>query len=285
MASSDDRRSGLETISISATPERLRSTKLMFGVLVVDRFAGVLLEMQPLDADLDLALGAHVEQHFALADDGVLELGDLVALRQVGIEIVLAVEDRALVDLRLEPEAGAHRLAHAFLVDHRQHAGHRRIDEADIGIGRPAEFGRGAGEQLALRRHLRMDFHADDHLPIAGLALDEALGVGSARIDEGQVYSFDVVDGAAPGVEALFEPHAHLRFAAGLALALEGEDLVALVLVEVHRAHVVGERIELDAVGALELEQRFHAPQQQRTNAVILKLGRHEQERDIGAAA
>ena len=43
--------SGFETISISATPERLRSTKLMRRVLVVQRLAGVLLEMQPLDAD------------------------------------------------------------------------------------------------------------------------------------------------------------------------------------------------------------------------------------------
>jgi hypothetical protein len=59
---------------------------------------------------------------------------------------------------------------HAFLVDHRQHAGHRRIDEADIGVGGLAEFGRGAGKQLGvdLDGDLGMDFQADDELPVAG---------------------------------------------------------------------------------------------------------------------
>jgi predicted nucleic acid-binding protein len=73
---------------------------------------------------------------------GLEELRNLVALRQVRIEIVLAVEDRAVVDLRLEAKPGAHRLLDALLVDHRQHAGHGRIDQRDIGVGLAAEFGR-----------------------------------------------------------------------------------------------------------------------------------------------
>jgi hypothetical protein len=57
-------------------------------VLVVHRLAGVLLEMQALDADLDileLALLVRADRNddLALADDRILELGDLVALRQV----------------------------------------------------------------------------------------------------------------------------------------------------------------------------------------------------------
>ena len=46
----------------------------------------------------------------ALADDRLLVLRDLIALRQVRIEIVLPVEDRFVVDLRLQPEPGADRL-------------------------------------------------------------------------------------------------------------------------------------------------------------------------------
>jgi hypothetical protein len=70
-------------------------------MLVVHRLAGVLLQMQALDADLDvlelaLAIRPERDHDLALADDRVLELADLVALRQVGIEVVLAVEDRAL---------------------------------------------------------------------------------------------------------------------------------------------------------------------------------------------
>jgi hypothetical protein len=142
-------------------------------MLVVHRLAGVLLEMQPLDADLDvlelaLAVGTDRDDDLALADDRILVLGDLIALRQVGVEIVLAVEDRAVVDLRLEAKTGAHGLGHAFLVDHRQHAGHRRIDEADIGIGGLAEFGRGAGEQLRVACDLGVDLQTDDDFPVAG---------------------------------------------------------------------------------------------------------------------
>ena len=61
-------------------------------MLVVDRLAGVLLQMQPLDADLE-ALAVDLDLDLALADDGLLVLADLVALRQVRIEVVLAVED------------------------------------------------------------------------------------------------------------------------------------------------------------------------------------------------
>jgi hypothetical protein len=117
-------------------------------VLVVHRLAGVLLEVQPLDSDLDvlelaLAVGTDRDDDLALTDDRILVLGDLIALWQVRIEIVLAVEHRAVVDLCLEAKTGAHGLGHAFLVDHRQHAGHRRINKADIGVGGLAEFGRG----------------------------------------------------------------------------------------------------------------------------------------------
>ena len=120
----------METISISATPVRLRSTKESVRVHVVDRLAGVLLEVDALDADLAGDAGGEVDEDLALADDRVVELADLVALRQVGVEVVLAVEARDEVDLRLEPQAGAHRLLDAVVVDDRQHARHGRVDEA-----------------------------------------------------------------------------------------------------------------------------------------------------------
>ncbi len=252
----------------------------------MDRLAGVLLEMQPLDADLDLLAVGHVEQHLALADDRVLVLADLVALRQVRIEVVLAVEDRALVDLRLEPEARPHRLPHAFLVDHRQHAGHRRIDEAHIGVGRRAELGRRAREQLALRGHLRMDLHADDHSPSRPSApLMKLLGLGVRVSMRGQLGPLrDVVDRPMPRVEPLFQPYAHLRVPAGRAFRLQRQDLVALVLVEIDRPHVVGAAYRAGSRSApsssssdsMRLEQR-------RADALVLQQRRHEQERDVGA--
>src|SRR6201746_1596312 len=142
------------------------------GMLVVQALAGVLLHVQSLDADTDGFAILHVEIDLALADDRVLVLADLIALRQIGVEVVLAVEDAGQVDLRLQAEAGAHRLLDAFGVDDRQHAGHAGVDEADLAVGLGAERGRGAGEQFGFGEYLGMDLHADDDLPIAGGALD-----------------------------------------------------------------------------------------------------------------
>src|SRR5580692_5689451 len=103
--------------------------------------------MQPLDADGN-ALAIRLDDNFTLADDRRLILADLVALRQVLIEIILTVEGGAPVYLRLQAKAGAHRLAYAFFVDDRQHARHRRIDQRDMGVRLAAELGLGAREQL-----------------------------------------------------------------------------------------------------------------------------------------
>ena len=142
-------------------------------MLVVHRLAGILLKMQPLDADLDvrefaLPVRPDGDDDFAFADDRLLELRYLIALRQVRIEVVLPVEDRLVVDRGLQAQPGADRLLDALLVDHRQHAGHRRVDQADIGVWRGAERGRSAGEELCLGRHLRMHFEPDDDFPVAG---------------------------------------------------------------------------------------------------------------------
>src|SRR5262249_24850247 len=147
-------------------------------VLVVQRFAGVLLEVQPLDAYRDLFSIRQVNGDLALAHHRRLVLADLVALRQIGIEIVLPVKHRFEIDLGLEPKPGAHRLLDAFLVDHRQHARHRGVDQRHVRIGLAAEFGRGAGEQLRLRGDLGVDLETDDDLPVAGGAADELRGLG-----------------------------------------------------------------------------------------------------------
>ena len=60
--------------------------------------------------------------YLARADDGDFELGDLVALGQVGIEVVFAGEDGAAVDLGVGGQAEFHRHGHNPLVQHRQHS-------------------------------------------------------------------------------------------------------------------------------------------------------------------
>ena len=141
-------------------------------VLVVDRLARVLLKVDPFDADGAALAVLKVDGQLPLAHDRVIELRNLIALRQVGVEVVLAVEDAVEVDLGLDAKTRAHGLSHAFLIQHGQHARQRGIDQRNVVVGRLAESGRGPGEQLGFRQHLRMDFHADDNFPLAGLALD-----------------------------------------------------------------------------------------------------------------
>ena len=66
-------------------------------------------------------------------------------------------------------------------VEHRQHAGHGGIDQADVIVGRAAELGRGAGEELGPRGDLGMDLQADDDLPVAGRPADELRRVRGAE--------------------------------------------------------------------------------------------------------
>ena len=117
-------------------------------MLIVQRLPRILLQMQPRDADRFGGAVGEFDLDLCRADDRVLVLADLIAGRQIGIEVVLAIEPADRVDMRVQPEAGAHRLGHAFAVDDRQHAGERRIDEADLRVRLGAEIGGGAGEQL-----------------------------------------------------------------------------------------------------------------------------------------
>ena len=58
----------------------------------MQRLAGVLFEMQPLDADREVSALGQRHADLTFADDRLLVLADLIALRQVRIEIVLPVE-------------------------------------------------------------------------------------------------------------------------------------------------------------------------------------------------
>ena len=145
-------------------------------MLIMHQLAGVLLNVDAFDPEgLGAAFGVLlVQDHLdrALAHDRVIELADLIALRQIGIEVVLAIKPRPLVDLRLDRKARAHRLADALPVRHRQHARHGRIDQADLAV-RLCAKGRGStGKELRLSHDLGVDFQPDHHFPFARGALN-----------------------------------------------------------------------------------------------------------------
>ena len=100
----------------------------------------------------------------AVLGDGLVELRDLVALGQVGIEVVLAREDGALADLAVEGERGQRGELDGLGVEHGQRAGQAEADRADIGIGRGAEVVGAAAEGLGRGEQLDVHFEPDDGL-------------------------------------------------------------------------------------------------------------------------
>ena len=60
---------------------------------VVQALPGVLLEMQPFDPNGDAVTAVEIDGHRALSYDRRFVLADLIALRQIGIEIILPVEN------------------------------------------------------------------------------------------------------------------------------------------------------------------------------------------------
>jgi hypothetical protein len=70
-------------------------------MLIVHQLAGILLDMDSLDPDrLGLAFRG-LDLDLPLADDRMIKLRDLIALRKIGVEIILPVETRPGIYLRL----------------------------------------------------------------------------------------------------------------------------------------------------------------------------------------
>ena len=145
-------------------------------MLIMHQLARILLYMNALDPNDfvfgNAALGVRLYGQLPLTHDGMVQLTDLIPLRQIGIKVVLAVEPRIFVDLRFDRHAGAHGLPDALAIGHRQHPGHRRIDERHLRIGLRAERGVRAAEQLGRAGDLCVNLKADHDLPFARCALD-----------------------------------------------------------------------------------------------------------------
>ena len=127
----------------------------------MEALAGVLFHVKAGDAD---ALGAVGRGHIDIAVLGerLVELGDLVALGQIGVEVVLAGEDGALADLAVECERGQRGELDGALVEDGQGSGQAEASGTDVGIRRGAEAVGAAAECLGLGEELDVDFESDD---------------------------------------------------------------------------------------------------------------------------
>ncbi len=151
----EERRAG--AIQIDAA--RVRKT-------LVKGLSRILLEVRPRDPDR--LCGAVIEHDAdrSVADDRMLVLADLIALRQVGIEIILAREDRPRCDLRIDGEAEFDRHAQRLAIEHRERPRIGEIHQIRLRVGRRTVCRGRAREYLRARRQLRMDFETDDDFPV-----------------------------------------------------------------------------------------------------------------------
>ena len=185
-AASGDGMSGSVTISMSGVPPRLKSTMeysepaMRPGVAAgVDELGGVLLHVHAVDAAAEL-LAVHPVLEPARGGERLVVLADLVRLGEVGIEVVLAVEDVARPHRAVQRQRDARGVLDGAPVDHGQRAGMRQAHRARVDVGLVALGDRAAAEHLGLRVELDVHLEADDGLPAVTSALMTARPPGGS---------------------------------------------------------------------------------------------------------
>ena len=129
---------------------------------IVDQLRGVLLEVHAVDPDVAEPPSGRQRE---------VELADLVGLRVVGIEVVLAVKDRARGDLAAERQRDLDREADRLLVGRGQGAGVGETDRAGVDVRVVAERELAAAEHLRAGRELHVDLEPDHRLEVARCSL------------------------------------------------------------------------------------------------------------------
>ena len=132
----------------------------------MQRLAGIFLEVGVVDANTLFAAIGQLNLDPAGTDDGLVELGGLVALGQVGVEVVFALKYRGHADLGVDGEAKHHRVLHCRAVEYRQGAGHCQVDGVGLAVGLGAKGGARCREYFAVGGQLDMHLKADHRLPV-----------------------------------------------------------------------------------------------------------------------
>ena len=129
--------------------------------------ARILLQVRPLDADADGPLpaphdGIPGDLQPAVLHHGHGALGDLVALGQVRIEVLLPVEGAPGLDLAVEPQSQRDGHLHGRVVDRGQGARKAQADRAGPAVGGPAVAVLAGAEHLGPGEQLDMHLQPDD---------------------------------------------------------------------------------------------------------------------------
>jgi hypothetical protein len=126
-------------------------------------FAGVFLQVHALDARHPVH-AVDVDLQPPIGGEWLLELADLVALRQVGIEVVLAGEDALALDGAAESQRRAHPELDRQTVADRQRARQPQAHRAHVLVRSRPDLRRAGAEQLRLGEQLGVDLQPDHDL-------------------------------------------------------------------------------------------------------------------------
>jgi hypothetical protein len=127
----------------------------------MQRFARVFFEVGTHQAH-GFLLVAQEELDLAALHHRNFKLADLVALGQVGVEIVFAGKNAHGRNVGAEGQSQFDSALDSLAVHHRQRARQRQVHGAGLGVGLGTKGGGRAAEDLALRGQLGVGFKADD---------------------------------------------------------------------------------------------------------------------------
>jgi len=117
--------------------------------------------MNLVDPDLLLSC-CRLDLHPAVMADRQIQLGDLVVLGIIRIEIILPVKFAILVDTAVGSQTYGQGIFHHLLIENRQGAGHTGAHRAGMGVGRSSELGGASAEDLGSGSQLYMNLQTYD---------------------------------------------------------------------------------------------------------------------------
>ena len=136
----------------------------------MERLPRIFFEVHSRDSN-PIRCAVHAIRETAVGSERLLVLGDLVAFREIWVEVVLAGKDRRALDRAAEGQRRPDRILDRPAVEHRKRPRQTEADWADVGIGRGAEFRATTTKDLRVGQQLRVDFEADDGFEIHGTQL------------------------------------------------------------------------------------------------------------------
>ncbi len=128
----------------------------------MNQFAGIFFDVDSGDAD-GLGTCCSFDIQVTVLAEGQVILGNLIGLRQVGIEVVLPILLGEGSDLAVGGKAGLDGIVHHLLVQHRQSARHTHAHRASLGVWFCPEGGGTATENFGGGFQFTVNLQADDH--------------------------------------------------------------------------------------------------------------------------